>query len=267
MLHSILRSALEHYLHSTPDFRGKWRILRAFAPLIDGIPVRTRFPEVVLTLAVTDRTNQLCVLGKHEPTVATAVAKLLPGECFVDIGANCGLYTIMASKKVGADGVVISFEPCLQTFLVLEENLRLNGTKNVHANNCAVSDMPGPAQFDMSTVGHTGRYAMALSDSAQASVVDCVRIENGDRFSQYIGNRSTMIKIDVEGFEVSVLKGIVGLLSRAETHTVVVEVDDKNLRKYGGSAHELYHIMDGFGFVPSTNLRLDEHYDEVFVRS
>ena len=266
MLHAMLKKALTAYLHLLSDFPGKWRLLRSVGWAVDGVAVRTRYPGIALNLAVNDRTNQLCVLGQYEATVANAVAALDVGWCFVDVGANCGLFSIMASKRVGRNGLVVAFEPCDTTFAHLKRNLRLNGTRNVIARKCAVSSSAGSARFDTSTAGHTGRYSMATPDADTSVVVACSRIERTDRIGRTIGDRPTMVKIDVEGFEVSALRGMIEIISRPQTRTVIVEVDAANLRRFGESADTLYDILEELGFCAEIGRNHAKHYDEVFTR-
>lgn len=250
-----------------PDFRGKWRILRSFGRLVDGTPVRTRYPGIRLELRTADRTNQLCILGKHDRTVADAVAQLEAGQCFVDIGANCGLYSVMASQRVGPTGLVIAFEPCATTFALLEQNLSLNGARNVLAENKAVAAVPGPALLDMTTTGHTGRFAITEREDQAGTPVQCTRIDADDRMSAAIGDRPTVIKVDVEGYEVAALQGVTSLLLRPQTYMVVVEVDDANLRRYGESRESLYRLLENYGFTPATSSNHAAHFDEVFTRT
>src|SRR5579871_3144648 len=70
---------------------------------------------------------RLIYLGGYESIERDFVSRYLrPGDVFVDVGANVGLYTVLASKMVGDTGSVHSFEPCSKTFRRLEENVRLN---------------------------------------------------------------------------------------------------------------------------------------------
>ena len=86
----------------------------------------------------------------------TSFVKLLlnEGDVFVDIGANVGLFSLIASQKVGASGMVISFEPTPVTFERLQENINLNHLKNIDARRVALSDQAGSMDFYISENGH-----------------------------------------------------------------------------------------------------------------
>ena len=71
------------------------------------------------------------------------LAYLKPGMCFVDAGANIGLYAVMASILTGPTGYVYAFEPGKKTFDRLQRNLLLNDCQNVIANNLALANACG----------------------------------------------------------------------------------------------------------------------------
>src|SRR3546814_1357079 len=85
--------------------------------------------------------------------------------------------------------------------------------------------------------------------------------------TEIIGDRPTTVKIDVEGFELSDLRGLTPILLRPATRRIVVEVDDNNLTRYGASATALYDQLKDFGFTTTRRRSDEQHFDEVFVRT
>src|SRR6185312_8497302 len=79
--------------------------------------------------------------------------RLRPGDVFVDIGANGGIYTVIAAKKVGASGRVLAFEPGPRNLELLKRNLALNGLTNVTIVPKAVSNTAGAAALAISRDG------------------------------------------------------------------------------------------------------------------
>jgi len=81
---------------------------------------------------------------------------LRPGDTVVDIGANIGAFTVLAAKIVGSSGCVIAFEPILQAFERLRENVALNAFKNVECRRAAVDAQEGtsPCAFPRSPPSH-----------------------------------------------------------------------------------------------------------------
>ena len=79
----------------------------------------------------------------YEPELAYLQTFLYPGAVFLDIGANVGIYTLVASRIVGPLGRVIAFEPSAQSFPLLQQNIALNSLTNVRAFPLALSEKRG----------------------------------------------------------------------------------------------------------------------------
>ena len=81
----------------------------------------------------------------YEPELAYLEKVLSPGKVFIDVGANFGVYTLVASKLAGAAGKVIAIEPTAQSFAVLRQNIALNHFANVRAFQVALTQKRGKA--------------------------------------------------------------------------------------------------------------------------
>jgi FkbM family methyltransferase len=268
MIGGIASRLLNGYLHALPDFRGKWRLLVPLAGLLDGLPVRSRYAHVKLGLSVLDRTNQLCVLGKYGDTVSSQVEALQHGDCFVDIGANCGLFSLMAAGRVGDDGLVIAFEPCFDTFAKLVQNIELNDVRNVLPFNMAVAELTGPDLLAHPSARHSGRSSIVAETSEEQSgeTIRSLALRDFPGLIKLIADRATLIKIDVEGFELAVLRGIVPLLAQGRTRGVVVEIDERNLARYDAKPEAVYALLEEHGFRRSGESEDGVHFDAVFTR-
>jgi FkbM family methyltransferase len=263
----ILGRLLNAYLHGLPDFRGKWRILTPFARILDGVPVRSRYADVRLGLSVLDRTNQLCVLGGYGNTVSAQVEALQHGDCFIDIGANCGLFSLLAAGRVGDDGLVIAFEPCLESFARLVRNVELNQRGNVLPFNMAVAELTGTDVLVHHSARHSGRNSIVAEPNQESGeMVRSLAIGDFPGLIRLIEDRATLIKIDVEGFELAVLRGIAPLLARSRTRGVVVEIDERNLARYGAKAEAIYALLGEHGFRRQGASEDGRHFDAVFTR-
>jgi hypothetical protein len=82
-----------------------------------------------------------------------------------------------------------------------------------------------------------------------------------------IGNRPTVVKIDIEGAEELVVGSMLHWLRRPQVKKVIVEVDDEFLHRFGGSARSLYSTLTGLGFTPQRGVGAAKHYNEVFIRT
>ncbi len=144
------------------------------------------------------------------------IAKNQPkGGCFVDVGANIGLFAQVAAQAVGPEGEVIAFEPNPHAFRRLEHNVAAFSC--VTAHNKAVGDTAGELHFKLA------------ADTAQCHLVDApgpnVVTVPGCRLDDELGDRHVdILKIDVEGFEIGVLRGADKLLSDGRADILQIEV-------------------------------------------
>ena len=263
---SILSLILNGYLHHLPDFRGKWRLLAPFRRFLDGQPVRSRYSGVIVGLDVKDRTNQLGVMGKYGAAVPAEIGKLAEGHCFIDVGANCGVFSLLAAERVGPSGLVLAFEPCFSTFTKLVRNIGLNCSHNTLPFNLAVGTATKPDLLDRGPKGHSGKYAIANGPAENCEIITSLSIDDFPGILKIIADRKIMIKIDVEGFELSVLKGLASILENSNTYKVIVEIDDRNLGKYGVNQQHIYSLLDRYGFERADDPNGRNHFDAVFSR-
>ena len=264
---SGIRSALlGAYVHQIPDFRGKWRLLSPFAPMLEGIPVRSGYGDVRLGLDIGDRTHRLGLSGGYGTVVSSEVEKLDAGDCFIDVGANCGVFSLLAADRVGPDGLVVAFEPCFTTFAKLVSNIGLNDFKNVLPFNMALSDITRPDVLDSGTAGHSGRYAIAREPVETGERILSLALRDFPGLMKLIGDRPIIMKIDVEGFEHEALQGLEPILGLAQTRSVVVEIDPRNLSRYGADPPAIYALLERQGFCCSDAPDAGAHFDAVFHR-
>jgi FkbM family methyltransferase len=133
---------------------------------------------------------------------------LRPGDGFLDVGANIGLYSLLAASLVGA-GRVDAFEPVEPALGRFRENMALNGYSDVRLHALAVTDHGGEVPF---TTDYDALNNIALGAGGERTrMVPCVRL---DEF--VAGRRYALGKIDVEGRELLALRGAEGLLAEAK---------------------------------------------------
>jgi FkbM family methyltransferase len=153
----------------------------------------------------------------YEPELVYLERILSPGKVFIDVGANFGIYSLVASRLVGERGRVIAFEPSIQSFPVLQKNIALNKQTNVRAIRAALSETGGRAWL------YHARDPVCDSlgrDLSFGGAGEEVVLESFDHVLQESGiGRVDVIKVDVEGAEELVLRGAVGSLT---THSPIV---------------------------------------------
>ena len=120
----------------------------------------------------------------YEPELAYLEKVLWPGNVFVDVGANFGVYTLAASKLVSAAGKVIAIEPTAQSFAILQQNIALNNSANVRAFQIALTQTKGKAWLyhGWDPVGNSlGRDPLCADggEEVQTESLDNLLEENG----------------------------------------------------------------------------------------
>jgi len=161
----------------------------------------------------------LYVKGIYEPAVTKFIQFFLKEEqTFVDVGACLGYYSLLASQIVGEKGRVLAFEPEMTNFDYLYHNVALNDCQNVRILNCAASDQQGLANLHISNrhIGcHSLFYSKRSGHTQNARVVDIMPIDK-------CIDRVDMVKIDVEGWEYYVLKGMESFFQKSENPIIVI---------------------------------------------
>jgi FkbM family methyltransferase len=147
----------------------------------------------------------------YEPELAYLEKILSPGKLFVDVGANFGVYTLVASKLVGETGQVLAFEPTARSFAVLQRNIELNHCPNVRGFQAALAETRSRAwlNYGWDPVGNwleKDSKCGNQGEQVQTEALDQLLDENGI-------NRVDAIKVDVEGAEELVLRGAMRCLT------------------------------------------------------
>lgn len=176
---------------------------------------------------------------------------LRSGMTFFDAGANQGFYTLLAAKRLGASGSVYAFEPAPGECQKLRRNVRFNGYRNVLIVPQALGDQEGMAQFYW-FLGHEGSFSSLrepATDVTSRRQLITVPITTLDRYIERNGIRALdMLKIDVEGGELSVLRGGSNTLRQFQP-VVLCEVEDRRTRQWEYVSGEILNLLEGHGYV------------------
>jgi FkbM family methyltransferase len=191
----------------------------------------------------------------YEQRVQSAIKKLLrPGDTFIDIGANFGIYTLLASGIVGNTGQVYSFEPQKKLVEIIKAQLVINNMQNVTVHNVGLADEESELVLRNPVEHHTGT-ASFRSDETAGRQIDRVQVVRGETLlTQVPSSARVFIKIDVEGFEFKVLQGLQNLL-KYENVAILVEITDFWLDKMGISSKAIYQMLEEAGFESYQLLR------------
>jgi FkbM family methyltransferase len=174
---------------------------------------------------------------------------LRPGDVFYDIGANVGLYSVLAATMVGSKGAVYCFEPNEASLHFLRRNMARVACRT-GVFGVALSDgteeeleLSVPAQgFDAwATLGSINTLdAVVTKRRVQASTLDAIQAQAGLA-------APSAIKLDVEGWEARVLRGSASIWRSADPPMLMVELCDRASEGAGSSSQELLRLVEGFG--------------------
>jgi FkbM family methyltransferase len=188
--------------------------------------------------------------GDFESSEIHFVQKYLqPGMTVLDVGAHHGLYTLLSSKLVGPSGRVISFEPSPRERKQLVRNVRINFCSNVMIEPYALGKEP--ARNNLYVVEGAEDGCNSLRPPVVVSRTSTVRVDvvTLDQIVPKLRvTKVDFIKLDVEGAELDVLKGALGLLQTAPRPVLLVEVYDIRTQPWGYEAREIVQFLDEQGY-------------------
>ena len=179
----------------------------------------------------------------HERKVTEMLLQTIDGaKCFVDIGAYLGWYTCLASQHM-PQGKVYGFEMDALNYALLQKNLMINDSKNVEAHNLAVSDSLGILRYEREDSHPSPILRLSteemIDNSSNLIPVAAITL---DVFFQNKYIKPDVVKIDVEGAETKVLRGMTRLL-RNYNPTLFLEIHPANLPLYKSSVSAILMLL------------------------
>ena len=184
----------------------------------------------------------ICYFGTKFDTIFDFLKTYLKeGMVFADVGANIGSHAINAARLVGGTGSVFAFEADPDTYRLLAGNIQSNGLRNIDLRQTCVSDHVGTLSF------------YKHKDSAKSSIVD-----RGEKLSVTLpsdtldnlipaNTKIDVLKVDVEGAELSVLRGATGVFTdQRRPSVVIIEVFD--VRDNTDKSEGIREVLEGYGY-------------------
>ncbi len=170
------------------------------------------------------------VTGTSEPeTQAAMKAHIRSGTCFWDIGCNVGFMTVLGSRMVGPRGQVYSFDPVPKHTQATEHNVQSNNFTQTKVVQMAISDKPGTAKFAVQAIASQSTLIESGMNREGATIIE-VRTASVDDLIEHEGFRAPdAVKIDVEGAEVDVLKGMYKTL-RKNHPTIILDTHGEHMK-------------------------------------
>ncbi|MFC9601976.1 FkbM family methyltransferase [Streptomyces niveus] len=192
----------------------------------------------------------LYMFGVWEPHMTRWLqARLLPGDTFIDVGANIGYYSVLAAQLVGDGGRVVAIEASPAFHQKLQQQVRLNNCGNVRAVNGAVSDERRMLTFVLASSANMGANSIVPYDGPVESSFKVEAFPLSELLDPVEISTARVIKIDVEGAEGSVVRGMIPMLDKLRPDCeITVEVTPDRMVQLGDSADELMKTMRDHGF-------------------
>ncbi|MBB4638992.1 FkbM family methyltransferase [Longimicrobium terrae] len=194
--------------------------------------------------------RELCITGRYAPVETAMVRRLLPrGGVFVDVGANLGYFVLVGAAAVGAGGRVIALEPDPRMAAELEENVRRNALAQVAVVRAAASDHAGTATLSgyAEDGGNFGTSTLLGDGGGVTFDVPCAPLD--DVLDERGVSAVDLVKVDVEGAEPWVLRGMRRGLAAGRYRSVLVELHPWTWTDRDATVREMVGLMRECGYT------------------
>jgi FkbM family methyltransferase len=194
-----------------------------------------------------DLSRALHLSGLYEPSTMLVLQRVLgPGGVFMDVGANAGLFSMLASRWVGPDGRVFAFEPSEREIGRLLDHLTRNGLKNVTAVRQAVGNLDGSALLRVAPFPNAGLNTLGASFAYPGISTERIETVNTTTLDRFVEKerleRVDAIKMDIEGGEHAALSGCVEVLRRFRP-VLILEVSRAALAGCGTTPAQVVELL------------------------
>jgi FkbM family methyltransferase len=245
-LYSIYKIISQHPLASRQKTKAigrflKWQIVRRLMPYPMIYPFIGDI-KLILDKGQTSATAQYYMGLSEFEEMSFVLHFLQKDDLFVDIGANVGCFTLLASGVKKA--FTIAVEPLPKTFEYLRNNLIINGlTEKVEALNIGLSNKNGILNFTQNV--SQNNHVAVENDT------DTIKIEVKTLDEILKDRHPILLKIDVEGFEKAIIDGASATLKKEHLQVIIIELVGLGAR-YGFDETDIHRILNNHGFLRYT---------------
>ncbi len=217
------------------------------------LPVQKRIGEVRFELDDAQyRGTAPMYFGSYAmPLVAAMKRYLRPGSVFVDVGANIGYISAIAADIVGRDGEVHCFEPVPRYFDKLERFARMNTEYRISVNACAAGESEGTSTVYITHEAGQNTLVPAYKTSSEVASTLTIPVVRLDEYLLGCNlHNVAFVKIDAEGFELPILRGLEQYFERATVAPAIAcEIAPKAYPLMGRKVEELCALMRRHGYA------------------
>jgi FkbM family methyltransferase len=211
---------------------------------VDGMKLKTNGDDVIVTAALVNGNYEPYTLDVFRSLLREVVGKAHGPVVFCDVGANIGLFSVVAAR-IDSSIEVFAFEPNTTSYRLLQDNIALNGLVRITPVSAAVGEASGKASLDISSA-NAGMHSIFGTGTKRHEVT----VVSLDDFFAERGTQPGLIKVDVEGYEPLVLRGMKRLLQDGPMQ-IILEFNPELLKLGGKEPSEFLH-------------ELTEHFDRIY---
>ena len=243
--------AVRAWIRYSPLTLGKTWLWEKFRWRDKEFVCKTKFGMQVTGNTHDQIQRYLYYFGIWEPNITHWISSSLKaGDCFIDVGANIGYYSLLASKLVGESGKVVAVEAAPWIHAMLNKQIELNRLRNVRTVSAAAAETRGVLKIfagAADNIGSTTTVSSRLSSEKPAAEVKAFPLS--EILTEDEVKRTRIIKIDVEGAELSVLRGLAPVLSRLRPDCeILMEVSENLTPETQEVTSEIFSLMQKYGF-------------------
>lgn len=259
---------LSEKFRKLPDFKGKNRLAELiFKNILNKRnPVSfTAFLNLHYTIPNTIESvgKQLFINGEYERKTQKTIKSCLSdaSSVFLDVGANIGSISLPIAKTTKAQ--VHSFEPSKLSFSYLEKNTKDNKIENIKLNNVAVHSIDGSQMQFFESEEKYGNSSLSATYSKQPHYT-----VNSVSLDAYCNRNNipkiTVLKVDVQGYEIEVLKGATELLKNKSIGTIIFEMESwaEKQAGYNAGASQQFLLDNGYELFTMEEVKLNKVYTD-----
>ncbi len=208
----------------------------------------------------------------HDPIISDLIFEhLAQGGTFLDIGANVGYFSLIAAKLPNVK--VLAFEPSPREIIRLYRNIALNNLGNITVFPYGLAEQEQVMSLNLAGMWNPGMNSVVNLKNQTEECVDCYFSTLDSLVPHSIISDIRLCKIDVEGMELSVLKGIRKSIKLMNKAVFIVEIDSGYLSKAGCKPKDIYDFFETYDYQPQFGLFELQDFDgykeknEVFIKS
>jgi FkbM family methyltransferase len=232
-----------------PAGLGSW--MGTLCGLTERRPFPTRYGQFSIS-PMSMFGGLLLQTGEYEPQMIAVLRKYLnPGGVFVDLGANEGYFSVIASGLVGSGGRVIAIEPQSRLQAVIHTNLRLNSCTNVELEQIVLSGVNGELDLTLTPQTNTGGSSLWPSRQKLRGVLSKERVRSRTlgSFLAFAGIAGCdLMKVDIEGAEWEVFMNAGDVLHSGAIRRFVLEIHNPLLEARGLRGIDLHEFILSCGY-------------------